>query len=60
MRYALMLAVMTAMVLPLLPNRTVDPWGGLNPVGNLVLHRSDGSHLLSATLRSAYSARLVD
>jgi uncharacterized membrane protein (DUF4010 family) len=22
---------MTAIVLPLLPNRTVDPWGGVNP-----------------------------
>lgn len=31
LRSALILAVMTAMVLPLLPNRTVDPWGGLNP-----------------------------
>lgn len=30
-RSALMLAVMTAIVLPLLPNRTIDPWGGLNP-----------------------------
>lgn len=31
LRSALILAVMTAMVLPLLPNRTVDPWGELNP-----------------------------
>jgi uncharacterized membrane protein (DUF4010 family) len=31
LRSALVLAVMTAVVLPLLPNRTVDPWGGLNP-----------------------------
>ncbi len=31
LRSALILAVMTAIVLPLLPNRTVDPWGGLNP-----------------------------
>ena len=30
-RAALILAVMTAIVLPLLPNRTIDPWGGLNP-----------------------------
>lgn len=30
LRSALTLAVMTAIVLPLLPNRTVDPWGGLN------------------------------
>lgn len=31
LRSAIVLAVMTAIVLPLLPNRTVDPWGGLNP-----------------------------
>ena len=31
LRSALVLAVMTAIVLPLLPNRTIDPWGGLNP-----------------------------
>ena len=31
LRSALILAVMTAIVLPLLPNRTVDPWGGFNP-----------------------------
>jgi uncharacterized membrane protein (DUF4010 family) len=31
LRSALILAVMTAIVLPLLPDRTVDPWGGLNP-----------------------------
>lgn len=31
LRSALILAVMTAIVLPLLPNRTIDPWGGLNP-----------------------------
>lgn len=31
LRSALILAVVTAMVLPLLPNRTVDPWGELNP-----------------------------
>ncbi|WP_163268936.1 MgtC/SapB family protein [Chelativorans alearense] len=31
LRSALILAVMTAVVLPLLPNRTIDPWGGLNP-----------------------------
>ena len=31
LRSALTLAVMTTIVLPLLPNRTVDPWGGLNP-----------------------------
>ncbi|WP_206615606.1 MgtC/SapB family protein [Solirhodobacter olei] len=30
-RSAIVLAVMTAVILPLLPNRTVDPWGGLNP-----------------------------
>jgi uncharacterized membrane protein (DUF4010 family) len=30
-RSALMLAVMTAIVLPLLPDRTIDPWGGFNP-----------------------------
>ncbi|WP_127600479.1 MgtC/SapB family protein [Nitratireductor alexandrii] len=30
LRSALILAVMTAVVLPLLPNRTIDPWGGLN------------------------------
>ncbi|TIP97574.1 MAG: MgtC/SapB family protein, partial [Mesorhizobium sp.] len=28
LRSALSLAVMTAIVLPLLPNRTIDPWGG--------------------------------
>jgi uncharacterized membrane protein (DUF4010 family) len=27
----MILAVMTAIVLPLLPDRTIDPWGGLNP-----------------------------
>lgn len=31
LRSALVLAVMTAIVLPLLPNRTIDPWGGCNP-----------------------------
>lgn len=31
LRSALTLAVMTTIVLPLLPNRTIDPWGGLNP-----------------------------
>ncbi|MDP3895475.1 MAG: MgtC/SapB family protein, partial [Mesorhizobium sp.] len=31
LRSALVLAVMTAVVLPLLPNRTIDPWGGFNP-----------------------------
>lgn len=31
LRAAVVLAVMTAIVLPLLPNRTIDPWGGLNP-----------------------------
>jgi uncharacterized membrane protein (DUF4010 family) len=30
-RSALTLAVMTAIVLPLLPDRTIDPWGALNP-----------------------------
>ncbi|TIY00128.1 MAG: MgtC/SapB family protein, partial [Mesorhizobium sp.] len=30
LRSALILAVMTAIVLPLLPNRTLDPWGGFN------------------------------
>jgi uncharacterized membrane protein (DUF4010 family) len=28
---ALVLAVMTTIILPLLPNRAIDPWGGLNP-----------------------------
>ncbi|TPK74734.1 MgtC/SapB family protein [Mesorhizobium sp. B2-4-15] len=31
LRSALILAVMTAIVLPLLPNRTLDPWNGFNP-----------------------------
>ena len=31
LRSALILAVMTAIVLPVLPNRTLDPWGGFNP-----------------------------
>lgn len=31
LRSALTLAVMTAVILPVLPDRTVDPWGGLNP-----------------------------
>lgn len=31
LRSALVLAVMTAIILPMLPNRAVDPWGGLNP-----------------------------
>ncbi|TIP90083.1 MAG: MgtC/SapB family protein [Mesorhizobium sp.] len=31
LRSALILAAMTAIVLPLLPNRTIDPWGGFNP-----------------------------
>lgn len=30
-RSALVLAVMSTIILPLLPNRAVDPWGGLNP-----------------------------
>lgn len=30
-RSALTLAVMTAVILPLLPNRAIDPWGGFNP-----------------------------
>ena len=31
LRSALVLAVMTAIILPLLPVRAVDPWGGFNP-----------------------------
>lgn len=31
LRAAVLLAVMSAIVLPLLPRRTIDPWGGLNP-----------------------------
>ncbi len=31
LRSALVLAVMTMIVLPILPDRTLDPWGGLNP-----------------------------
>lgn len=31
LRSAMILAVMTVIILPLLPNRTIDPWGGLNP-----------------------------
>lgn len=31
LRSAMILSVMTAIVLPLLPDHTVDPWGGLNP-----------------------------
>lgn len=31
LRSALILAVMTAIVLPLLPDRTIDPWNGFNP-----------------------------
>ncbi|MDQ0394438.1 MgtC/SapB family protein [Labrys monachus] len=31
LRSAIVLVVMSAIVLPLLPNRTIDPWGGLNP-----------------------------
>jgi len=31
LRSALMLAAMTAIVLPLLPDRAIDPWGGFNP-----------------------------
>ncbi|KXF75315.1 hypothetical protein ATN84_18775 [Paramesorhizobium deserti] len=31
LRSALTLAVMTAVILPLLPDRPIDPWGGLNP-----------------------------
>lgn len=31
LRSVLMLAVMTAIGLPLLPNRPIDPWGGFNP-----------------------------
>ncbi|WP_374645550.1 MgtC/SapB family protein [Tabrizicola sp.] len=31
LRSALMLAVMTMIILPMLPDRAVDPWGGLNP-----------------------------
>ncbi|RST88085.1 DUF4010 domain-containing protein [Aquibium carbonis] len=31
LRSALVLAVMTIIVLPVLPDRTIDPWGGANP-----------------------------
>lgn len=31
LRSALVLAAMTVIVLPLLPDRTIDPWGGFNP-----------------------------
>ncbi|MFH1553500.1 MAG: MgtC/SapB family protein, partial [Pseudomonadota bacterium] len=31
LRSALVLAVMTAIILPLLPDRAIDPWGGFNP-----------------------------
>lgn len=31
LRSALVLAVMTTIVLPVLPDRAVDPWGGFNP-----------------------------
>lgn len=31
LRSALLLLGMTAIVLPLMPNHTIDPWGGLNP-----------------------------
>ncbi|CAD7054690.1 hypothetical protein RHAB21_00587 [Pseudorhizobium halotolerans] len=31
LRSALLLAVMTTIILPLLPNRAIDPWGGFNP-----------------------------
>lgn len=31
LRSAMMLAVMTAVILPILPDETIDPWGGLNP-----------------------------
>jgi uncharacterized membrane protein (DUF4010 family) len=31
LRSALLLAAMTAIILPLLPHRTIDPWGGVNP-----------------------------
>lgn len=31
LRSAIVLAVMTVIILPLLPNRTLDPWGGFNP-----------------------------
>jgi uncharacterized membrane protein (DUF4010 family) len=31
LRSALVLAVMTVIVLPILPDRTIDPWGGVNP-----------------------------
>jgi uncharacterized membrane protein (DUF4010 family) len=31
LRSALLLAAMTAIVLPVLPNAPVDPWGGVNP-----------------------------
>ncbi|MBB4065985.1 MgtC/SapB family protein [Gellertiella hungarica] len=30
-RSAIVLAAMSAIVLPLLPDRTIDPWGGFNP-----------------------------
>lgn len=31
LRASLILAVMTAIILPLLPDRTIDPWNGVNP-----------------------------
>jgi len=47
------LSVMTAVILPLLPNRPIDPWGGLNPWEIWVLHRADGRDLLSRLHRGA-------
>ena len=53
LRSAMILAVMTAIVLPLLPNRTIDPWGGPQSMGGLVLHGPHRGHLLFRLRRCA-------
>ena len=72
LRSALVLAVMTAIVLPLLPNRTIDPWGGLNPwevwfftvliasisFAGYVAVRSWGLHEVSLSVRSPAQSSL--
>ena len=46
---------MTAIILPLLPNRTVDLWGGTQSMGDLVLHGADRGHFVPRLCRNPHS-----
>jgi uncharacterized membrane protein (DUF4010 family) len=54
-RSTLTLAAMTAIGLPLLPNRAIDPWGGFNPFEVWLLTVLAGA--ISYTSRSGFSVR---